>query len=114
MAAQLRQTNGPSFRWLEVVHRPRHQLLAGAALAANQADRIGAGHAADLRLDLTQGRAGADQLALDAQLVAQRTVLSRQRFSQAHLVYGVAKLLGDRDGELQVFGVERSVRFGAV
>ncbi len=48
------------------------------------------------------------------QLVAQRAVLGRQRLLLPQLVDGVAELLGDGDGELQVLGVQRLVRVGAV
>ena len=59
-------------------------------------------------------RAVADQLALDVQLFPQRAVLGRQRLLPLHLVNDAAELLGDGDGELQILGVQRLVRIGAV
>ena len=53
-AAQLRQTNGPSLARAGVVDGPGDQFLADAALAADQHGRVGAGHPADLALDLAR------------------------------------------------------------
>ena len=60
------------------------------------------------------GRLVADQLAFDVQLVAQRAVLGRQRLLLLQLVDDAAQLLGDGDGELEVLGVQRLERVGAV
>ena len=98
-----------------VVDGAGHQLLADAALAADQHGGVGAGHPADLRLDLLDRRAVADQLALDLQLVAQRAVLGASATAcRCSWWMTRAELLGDGDGELQVLGVERLVRVGAV
>ena len=47
-----------------------HQLLPGTALPPNQHGRVGVGNPRDLPLDRLDGRAGADQLALDTELIA--------------------------------------------
>src|SRR5205085_2413855 len=62
-----------------VVNGPGHQLLADSRFAAHQDRGVSAGHQADLPLDLLDGLAVANQLALDAELIAQRPVLRRER-----------------------------------
>ncbi len=56
----------------------------------------------------------ADQLALDLELIAQRPVFGGQGRLPLQLMRHRAELLGHRDGELQVFGVQRLVRVGAI
>ena len=92
-AAQFTLTNGLSRRSDEAAERPRDQLLAGAALAADQDGDVGVGDALDQVPDLGHPLAVAEEhrvFRLRLQLVAQRRDLAAQltlpqRVGQRHL-----------------------------
>ncbi len=61
-AAQLTATKGRSARRLSLCDCPRHQFLAGSALAGDQDGRFGIGDTGQLVEQFLHGRAGAEQL----------------------------------------------------
>ena len=79
MAAQLILMNGFRARPAVPVQGVGHQLLAGAALAADQNARVGGGGAVDELAELVHGRRGAQDLGAVGELGAQLLHLAPQR-----------------------------------
>ena len=71
-AAQLTLTNVRSRRGEASWTRARHQLFAGAALAADEHRDVGVGDAIDQLAHLAHLAAGAEQLAVETRVAARR------------------------------------------
>ena len=97
-----------------LVDRAGDQFLPRPALAADQHRRLRLAHADDLRLDLLERAAVADDVAVEAQLVAQAAVLGGQCGLPGEPVPHRAEVARDRERQFQVVGVQRRVPARAV
>ena len=120
-AAQLRQTKTFSRRGLLSWTAAGDQLLAHAALAADQHGGVAGGGLADLLGHLADRRAAADDLAADAQPLAQLDVLGAhpgevlgQFLPAADVLHRHRHRVGHGQGELEVVRVGHDGAVGGI
>ncbi len=98
----------PVLATARVVQSASDKLLPGSAFTSNQHRGVSIRNQCDLSLDVFDSPAVAHQLAFDAKLIAQRTVLCRQRGLPLLIVNRNAQLAGHRQHKLEVLGIERA------